>query len=177
MYKSAFFILASFWFFCSLEINGAHYVRTVYAVKKAWVQCVNQFNVQPQRTVPKQVMNFRLLTAVRRAVSEQNPISAYFQLCNFTSIFFIRMFKNLIIYTVQYNVFSTAFTVPFVNVGIFPYSLLPYLSLSVCNPKLCPIPVQQCPVGFQLVQNKTDTGCCVTFYCGKYRYYDLDLIN
>ncbi|MCJ8736122.1 hypothetical protein PDJAM_G00255250 [Pangasius djambal] len=35
----------------------------------------------------------------------------------------------------------------------------------VCNTSLCPRAIQICPVGFELVQNKTDSDCCVTFYC------------
>ncbi|GAA6068684.1 intestinal mucin-like protein [Tachysurus ichikawai] len=36
----------------------------------------------------------------------------------------------------------------------------------VCNPSLCrDMNINKCPVGFELVQNNTDSDCCITFYC------------
>ncbi|KAK3526304.1 hypothetical protein QTP70_022760 [Hemibagrus guttatus] len=35
----------------------------------------------------------------------------------------------------------------------------------VCKPRLCPKDIKKCPVGFELVQNRTDNDCCITFYC------------
>ncbi|MCI4382006.1 hypothetical protein PGIGA_G00258570 [Pangasianodon gigas] len=35
----------------------------------------------------------------------------------------------------------------------------------VCKPSLCPRAMEICPVGFELVQNETDSDCCITFYC------------
>ncbi|KAM9495182.1 uncharacterized protein Hap1MRO34_016080 [Clarias gariepinus] len=35
----------------------------------------------------------------------------------------------------------------------------------VCQPSLCPSTIPKCQAGFELIQNKTDTDCCVTFNC------------
>ncbi|XP_058264560.1 mucin-2-like isoform X2 [Hemibagrus wyckioides] len=35
----------------------------------------------------------------------------------------------------------------------------------VCKPRLCPTHMIKCPVGFEIVQNRTDNDCCITFYC------------